>query len=67
MSDKLAYQVELVWNRAFNFVPHGPPHADLESAIQLAYKLLDMGDGAYVKKVRVTDSEGVIHWPKVTR
>lgn len=51
----MKYQVELVWNREFNFVPYGKEHEDLEEARKYAYSLLYMGDGARVKKARVID------------
>lgn len=53
----MKYQVELVWNREFRFVPYGKEHSDLETARKYAYSLLHMGDGARVKKAQVIDLE----------
>jgi hypothetical protein len=49
------YQVELVWNREFRFVPFGKEHEDLEKAKEFAKETLYMGDGARVKKTQVID------------
>lgn len=51
------YQVELVWNREFSFVPRGEPRESVEEAKKYAVSLLDMGDGARVKKCQVVDYE----------
>lgn len=57
------FQVELVWNRDFNFVPYGSPHKDLDSAIKYARMMENLGDGASVKKTRVIDLDtGKIAW-----
>ena len=55
----MEFQVELVWNREFNFVPFGPRHPDINQARQYARDLEDMGDGARVKKTRIIDENGV--------
>lgn len=60
--DKIVYQVELVWNREFNFVPYGNHHATIEKAINYAQQLENMGDGEAVKKTRVVDNNGKIVW-----
>ena len=49
----MPYQVELVWNREFHFVPHGPEHETKAAANKYAQALLDMGDGERVKKTQV--------------
>jgi hypothetical protein len=56
------YQVELVWNREFDFVPHGSPVEDLDVAIKKAKEFENMGDGERVKKTRIVDSDGVVVW-----
>ena len=58
-----AYQVELVWNREFDFVPYGPIHANLYAAVQAAKEIENSGDGARVKKTRVINADtGRIVW-----
>lgn len=59
---KMEYQVELVWNREFDFAPYGNLHATLDGAIEAARALEDMGDGACVKKTRVITDGGEIAW-----
>lgn len=54
------YQVELVWNRSFDFVPHGELWSSLDDAIRYANILENMGDGASVKKTRVTNHLGKV-------
>lgn len=56
------YQVELVWNREFDFVPYGEPHDDLDVAIKSAKSIENSGDGARVKKTQIVDDEGDIVW-----
>ena len=56
------YQVELVWNREFNFVPKGQLYPDLNQAIKYAKALENMGDGACVKKTRIIDTAGNVVW-----
>jgi hypothetical protein len=56
------YQVELVWNREFNFVPWGSPIASLKDAIAEAEALESSGDGERVKKTRITDMDGNVVW-----
>lgn len=51
------YQIELVWNREFNWVRYGEPIEDKVAALQRAKALLGMGDGACVKKTRVRDMQ----------
>lgn len=65
----MMYQVELVWNREFDFVPYGDMRTDLDEAIELSKLLESMGDGAVVKKTRIVDGNGNIvyqHGRKVT-
>ncbi len=54
------YQLELVWNREFDFVPHGRPRDTLEAAIEYLKAIEDMGDGARVKKTRIVNQDGVV-------
>ena len=56
------YQVELVWNREFDWRTYGAPHDTLAAAIKSAEYIENSGDGARVKKSRVVDSEGEICW-----
>lgn len=56
------FQTYLVWNREFTFVPRGVPLSTLESAKRYAMTLMDMGDGAVVKKVQVVDGDGEVVW-----
>ena len=62
VEQKHEYQVELVWNREFHFVPYGDTHDDLDTAISYARELENMGDGARVKKTRILDEEGEPVW-----
>lgn len=48
-----SFQVELIWNREFNWVPFREPLASLDDALKLANQMLNAGDGAEVKDVRV--------------
>jgi hypothetical protein len=56
------YQVELIWNREFHFVPWGNPHAELDPAIKAARDIEESGDGARVKKTQIVDDEGIVVW-----
>lgn len=56
------FQVELIWNREFNFLLYGPPHRDLDSAIKYANAVADGGDGGRVKATRIVDGDGDIVW-----
>ena len=56
------FQVELVWNREFDFVPYGEPREKLNDAIMFARKMLNSGDGARVKKTRVVSQDGKVVW-----
>ena len=51
------YQVELVWNREFNWTRFSTPKNTAKQAISLAKSMLNSGDGARVKKVRVINLE----------
>jgi len=51
------YQVEVVWNREFRFVPFGKEHETIEAAKKYAVDIIDSGDGARVKKAQVIDLE----------
>jgi len=50
-------QVQLVWNREFNWVNFGDSHSNLKDAKAAAISIRDSGDGARVKKVRVINSD----------
>lgn len=56
------FQVELVWNREFHFVSHGPSHHTLSEAIIYAQEMENSGDGARVKKTRVLNGQGDVVW-----
>jgi len=56
------FNVELVWNREFHFVPYGESHPDVASAIKFAKEMEESGDGARVKKTRIIDSDGNVVW-----
>lgn len=56
------FQVELVWNREFHFVPFGDPQPDLNAAIIKARHIENSGDGARVKKTRIVNAEGQTVW-----
>lgn len=49
-------QVQVVWNRDFNWSNWGALHSKLESAKSSAISIRDSGDGGRVKKVRVVDT-----------
>lgn len=54
------FQVELIWNREFNFVPYGNPFQSLEKAIEYSEVLENMGGGERVKSTRIVDQDGVV-------
>ncbi len=56
------YQVELVWNREFDWVGHGPLYENLDAAIKAATDIQNSGDGARVKKTRVVNELGKVVW-----
>jgi len=56
------YQVELVWNRSFDWVRFGPQYDSLDRAIAFAKVTENMGDGAEVKETRIVDDNGAIVW-----
>jgi hypothetical protein len=49
------YQVQLVWNREFQYVNFGRPKETIKEAVILASEILNSGDGARVKKCQVID------------
>lgn len=64
------FQVELVWNREFDWVRNGAPFKTLDGAIAQARIMENMGDGARVKKTRIVDENGKVVWAygkKVTK
>lgn len=58
----MAYQVELVWNREFDFVPYGAEQTHLRNAISFARAMEESGDGERVKKTRIVNADGVVVW-----
>lgn len=56
------FQVELIWNREFNYIPFGPQFDDIELAIAYARTMENSGDGERVKGTRVIDGNGCIVW-----
>lgn len=50
--EKTSYQIELVWNREFDWCVYDTRDT-LEEAIALAQELENSGDGARVKKTRI--------------
>lgn len=54
---KKTYRIEIVWNREFDFVPFGPFFDTCEKAREYGEYLLNMGDGASVKKYRIIEEE----------
>ena len=60
------FYVELVWNREFDWSRYGNGHATKEAAAATAKALLNMGDGASVKKARIVDAEGTVIVPRVS-
>ena len=57
----MSYEVQLVWNREFHWGTR-EHRDDLDEAIREAKSLLNMGDGASVKKTRVVDDGGKVVW-----
>lgn len=58
------YQVEIVWNREFSFIPFGKEYETIEEAKKFAKIMLNSGDGARVKKAQILDldtGEIVVH------
>lgn len=51
------YQVQVVWNREFNWSYYGDICDTLEKARLKAISILDSGDGTRVKKVQVINDE----------
>lgn len=51
------YQIELVWNREFHFVPFGEPKDTIKEAKKYASSLLNMGNGERVKKCQIVNCE----------
>ena len=47
------YKVEVIWNRAFNWVEFSNPVENFEDSKILAISIRDSGDGARVKRSRV--------------
>ncbi len=51
------YQVEIVWNEEFYFIPFGDPIDDKETALRRAGLISNLGARANVKKTRVINTE----------
>jgi len=58
----MTYQVQLVWNREFDWVDWSQPTHVLDTAIRIAKGAEEMGDGARVKKTRIVDQDGNVVW-----
>jgi hypothetical protein len=56
------YQLELIWNREFDFVRHGSASNDLDAVIKRARDMEESGDGMRVKKTRIVDQYGTTVW-----
>ena len=50
------YGIELVWNREFHWSSYGRVYLNKAKAIRDAKAILNSGDGARVKSVRVIDT-----------
>ena len=50
------YQIQLIWNREFNWSNYSSPVNNLNSAKAAAISIRDSGDGARVKKVRIVNT-----------
>jgi hypothetical protein len=59
---KMSYQIELIWNREFDFVRRGAVYTNLGKAIKDAEDLENSGDGERVKETRIIDDLGRIVW-----
>lgn len=57
------YQVEVVWNREFNFCKYGTPTQEFDKAKKIAEDIINSGDGARVKKYRIINSNGDAVYP----
>jgi hypothetical protein len=55
------YQVEIIWNREFHYVPYSTPKNTMGEARELAKSLMNSGDGARVKKARIINAETGVH------
>lgn len=56
------YQLELVWNREFHWVPYSTPFTDLKKCIAYAAHVENMGDGEAVKETRIVNQDGEVVW-----
>lgn len=57
------FNLEVVWNREFNFVRFGKSYSSIDEAKAAGENITNSGDGARVKKYRVvnTDSDDVVY------
>ena len=56
------YQIQLVWNREFNWSNFGKPYENLNIAKKAAINIRDSGDGDRVKKVQILDENDEVVW-----
>ncbi len=58
-----SYQIQVVWNREFEFSKYSYPVQEFNKAKKIAEDLLNSGDGARVKKYRIINSESNVVFP----
>jgi hypothetical protein len=63
----MKYNIELVWNREFNWSSWSDPYDSVKLAKASAQSLADSGDGARVKKWRIVDEDGQVVYPVYKR
>jgi hypothetical protein len=61
------YQIQVVWNREFNFVNYSTPTQEFKNAKSKIEAFINSGDGARVKKYRIVDSDGDVIYPLVVK
>lgn len=57
------YQVQVVWNREFDYRNVQQPQETIEKALSIAKSYKNMSDGEAVKKAQIIDIEGNIIVP----
>ena len=57
------YQVQVVWNREFDFVNYSIPEQEFNNAKSKAEDIINSGDKARIKKYRILNSEGKVVYP----
>jgi hypothetical protein len=60
------FYIELVWNREFHWTQYGSGYPTKDQAIAKAKALLNMGDGASIKKARIVDEDRKVVVPYVS-